>query len=379
VRVLLVGDHLDYGDMLHGAGRNMVEMAMAFDRERVEVTACVLRPASAIGRRFQREGVPLIFLGLGPFNPLTLWELVSLIRTRRIDVLHLTDYGASTFGRIAGLLTRTPSVVHVRSHHSRYQRRSFPPHVALAYRALAPATARALAISTSVRTFAIERMGFRPEQVQVLHNPLARYSLAPASAAEADVLRAEYGLGPSTPVVGSVTRFYPAKGITFLLDAFARLRRQVPEARLLLVGDGPDEPQLRAQAAALGIADQVIFAGFHRDVAAHLRLFTVSAVPSLEEGFGNVAVEAMAAGVPVVAARVGGLPEIVTDGVTGFLVPPAEPEALAQALLRLLEDPALRDAMGQAAAADTDRFRMDHYVTRLEALYRSVARLPNGS
>jgi len=111
-------------------------------------------------------------------------------------------------------------------------------------------------------------------------------------------------------------------------------------------------------------------------VAAHLRLFWVSAVPSIEEGFGNVGVEALAAGLPVVASRVGGLPEIVTDGVTGYLVEPANAAELAAALERLLLDPARRLAFGRAAAADSERFRMDRFLARLEGIYRAAAALP---
>jgi L-malate glycosyltransferase len=376
VRVLLACDHLDYEGKLHGAGRNMVEMAVGFDPARVAVTAVVLRAASDIGREFQREGVPLTFLGHGALDPRTIWSFVRLIRRHRIDVLHLTDYGASTFGRIAGLLTGTPTIVHVRSHHSKHQRKSFPPHVRLAYQALAPRTARAVAISESIRRFAVESMGFRDDQVETLNNPLARFSIAPASDDRVLALRREYELDAATPVVGCVTRFFPSKGITYLIDAFATVVRSVPAARLLLVGDGPEEPALRAQARRLGVEDRVIFAGFRRDVAAHLRLFWVSAVPSIEEGFGNVGVEALAAGLPVVASRVGGLPEIVTDGVTGYLVEPANAAELAAALERLLLDPAGRLAFGRAAAADSERFRMDRFLARLEGIYRAAAALP---
>lgn len=318
--------------------------------------------------------MPIRFLGHGSANPLNLLKLIRLIRERNVDVVHLTDFGASTYGRIAAKLTHRPVIVHVRSHHSEYQPRGFPRLVEMAYRVLAPLTDRAIAISRTVMEFAIERMGFVEDQVQILNNPLANFSFSAPEASRVAEVRRRHGIPDGAPVVGTVTRFHEAKGIKYLLDAFPPILSNTPEARLVLVGEGPLEGSLRAQAERLGITDRVIFAGFQREVELYFCLFDVSVVPSLEEGFGNVAVESMAMGVPVVASRVGGLPEIVQDGETGFLVDAANPPEIGRRVGDLLRDPDLRRRLGQEAKTKSRRFAMGDYIQRLEIVYRDVAK-----
>lgn len=373
VRVLLACDHVGFDDRLHGSGRIMVELARAFDPTRVALHACVLQPGGALGEALRAEGVPLEFLGRGRFDVRVLGDLVRRIRRERIQVLHVWDFGASTFGRLAGLLTGTPVVVHVHSHHSRFQRRGFPRYVRAAYRLLAPRTARAIAISASIRSFAQDEMGFTERQIVTVNNPAGRDAGRAADPAAVAAVRREHGIPDGVPVIGSVTRLFEVKGIGFLLDAMPAVLAAVPEARLLLVGDGPLREALEGQARRLGVAHRVIFAGFRRDVEAHLGAFTITAMPSLEEGMPMAAIESVMAGVPLVASREGGLLEVVTDGRTGLLVPPGDAEALGDALVRVLTEPGLRDRLAAACREERARFSLDGYTERLERLYREVA------
>lgn len=372
VRVLLACDHIDHSGALHGAGRQIIELVTSFDRTRVQPIVCVFRRPSKLGEELQSEGLPLIFLRQRSWNPIAVLKLMRIIRSQSIDVLHLTDFGASTYGRIAGRIARIPAIVHVRSHHSHYQPRGYPRAVELAYRALAPGTAKALAISHSVEEFAIARMGFRPGQTEVLNNPLARYSYTEPAKADIAALRRQYGIGDDDAVVGTVTRFHAAKGNRFLVDAFADILRRLPDAWLVLVGEGPEEAMLRARAEQAGIASRVIFAGFQREVQLHYGMFNVLVMPSLEEGFGNVAVEAMAQGIPVIASRLGGLPEIVTDDESGFLVEAGNPRVIADAAITLLQDPNLHSRMSEAARRRSEDFSIDRYIDHLEMIYRRV-------
>lgn len=374
LRVLIACDHIDYNGAIHGGGRQLVELTRGLLDAGVEPTVCVLRGASELGRQFQAEGLPFQFFGDHRLNPATVLRLVRLIRERDIQVLHLTDYGASTFGRIAGLITGTPSIVQIISHHSSFQRKGFPRHVELAFRALAPLTAHALAISSSVKEFAVQHMGFADSEVEVLHYPLPRYSFTTPDPERVAAMRLHLGIPASDPVVGAVTRFFPSKGITHLVREFARVLEQVPHAWLVLVGQGPEEETLRAQCERLGIGDRVKFAGFQRDAHVFVAGFDVSVVPSLEEGFGLVAVESLALGVPVVASRRGGLPDVVVDDVTGILVEPTEEGSISSAILRLLTEPELRGRMSRAARQDVERFSLDIYLGRLIQLYSLLAR-----
>lgn len=375
VRVLLACDHIDHDGALHGGGRQLVELTRALQGARVKPTVVVLRGASRLGHELRAEGLPFRFLGHARFDPRSAWSLYHLIRREDVDLVHLTDFGACTLGRLAAAAAGVPSVVHVRSHHSEHQPRGFPVYVNWAYRALAPLTDRVIANSRSVKSFAVERMGFEPERVVVMNNPLARFSFSAASKEhprDVQDIRARHGIAPEDPVVGAVTRFHAAKGIRYLVEAFPGVLGERPDAHLVLVGEGPERPELEARAEALGIADRVVFAGFRRDVESYYAMFDISTVPSIEEGFGNVAVEAMALGTPVVASDLGGLREIITHGRDGLLVPAADPRSLAEAILHLLRDPELRRRMGSAASERSRDFSLEGYVETLERLYRDV-------
>jgi dihydroflavonol-4-reductase len=181
-------------------------------------------------------------------------------------------------------------------------------------------------------------------------NP-ARSRSVEVAARPSAALRRRYGLSDDALIVGAVTRFFPVAGTRYLLDAFPRVRSAVPSARLLVVGEGAEREALEAQALRLGIAPFVIFAGMGEDVGAHLRLCDVAVVSSTDDGLSLAAMEALSAGVPLVATRVGGLSSIVRDGDNGLLVPPGDANALASAVIRLLRNPVLRGELAARISA----------------------------
>jgi glycosyltransferase involved in cell wall biosynthesis len=372
VRVLLVTDKLGYaGARLHGAGRLVVAWTQAFDPSRVRIVACALRDPGQLGAEYERQSVPITFLRVRRYDPRTILRLVRLIRAHHIDVLHLQEFAASTFGRIAGLLTRTPTIVHVHAEYTDSAVGGYPLAVRMVDHILSSLAARVVAVSHSVAEFCVAQMGFRRSQVVVIHNPLTR-KMRPADEAALAALRRRYGFPADAPVVGAVTRFYSVKGTSFLLEAFARVLEAIPTSYLLLVGDGPERPALEAQARSLGVQERVIFAGFREDIEEHLRLFRVAVLPSLQEGLPLAGIEALSAGVPLVASRVGGLPELVSDGRTGFLVEAGNAAAIADALLRILRDPALEKNLRAQSLIEARRFSMETFVTRMEKTYRET-------
>lgn len=377
VRVLLVADKLGFKDVkLHGTGRLIIEWTRAFDPARVQLTTCVLRHPGPFADELAQAGIHIRFLGDGRFNPGTLGKLVHLIREYGIEVLHVQGFGGSTLGRIAARLTGRPVVMHIHSN-AVDDPAGYPFYVRAMDRMLAPWTSRALAVSASTRGFAIEQMGFRPEQVEVVHNPLPDLDYHRASASELAALRQTYGFDEGARIIGITSRLYPVKGHRVLLDAFAGLASTHPVARLLIVGDGPERAALEARAHQLGIADRTCFAGFQEDVATHLRLCNVTVVPSVHpEPFGMVVLESMAAGVPVVASRTGGLAEIFEDGTAGFLVPAGDARALQSAITRILDNPDLRQRMSVQSIRESGRFSMAEFLRRMEQLYRELADRP---
>jgi glycosyltransferase involved in cell wall biosynthesis len=187
-------------------------------------------------------------------------------------------------------------------------------------------------------------------------------------------VRRALGLDAAAPVVGVVGRLEAQKGHTYLLDAWPDVRRDFPGARLLVVGDGALRAELEARALGPGLHGSVTFTGFRADVPRVLAALDVLVLPSLYEGMPLTVIEASAMGLPVVATAVDGTPEVVRDGETGRLVPPARPAALADALRALLADPARARAMGRAGRAHVlARFDLDTQVEATARVYRRVA------
>lgn len=171
-------------------------------------------------------------------------------------------------------------------------------------------------------------------------------------------------------VLGVASRLVPIKGLTYLLRALATLRRELPHVRLEIAGSGTDAEQLQREAGVLGLGDAVSFVGWQRDIWPWLARWDVFVQPSLDEGFGMAALEAMGAGLPVVATRVGGLPELVDDGCTGYLVPPADAPALAARLRDLACNADRRRAMGRAARARVrERFSAERMTAECVGIY----------
>ena len=221
---------------------------------------------------------------------------------------------------------------------------------------------RVVAVSSAIRDLLVSGYGVAPERVEVLLPTTA--APPPEASPPSD---------PGRPVVGLVGRLVPEKGVDVFLRAAALVSGVVPQTRFLVVGDGPLRPDLEHRAAVLGLAGAVTFTGYRSDASHLLSGLDVLAVPSRSDGSPLVVCEAMAAGVPVVASRVGGLPDLVEDGGSGLLVRPGEAEDLARALVSLLLDPesARRlGARGRRLAASRSHERL---VDRMTQLYADVA------
>jgi glycosyltransferase involved in cell wall biosynthesis len=206
-----------------------------------------------------------------------------------------------------------------------------------------------------------------------MHNPVDLSRFRPVDAATRRAVREALGIEWDVPVVICVARFDPVKGVDVLIDAWREIASTIPQAMLLLVGDGPLREALAQRIRANGLNTSVRFLGYRSDVEAVLRAADLCVVPSRSEGFSLAALEAMATGLPVVATGVGGLPEVVKDGETGVLVEPENPPALAKAVIRLLADPTLRSEVAAAALASARGYDIDASCARLETLYHQLA------
>jgi glycosyltransferase involved in cell wall biosynthesis len=205
-------------------------------------------------------------------------------------------------------------------------------------------------------------------KVVYLGVPLEEFS-RPRTMADIAAARAELGIANGEFAIGTVTRLHDSKGNNYLVDAAARVVRARPSARFFIVGEGPLQPALEAQATALGLGNRFVFAGFRRDVAATLSTFDLSVFPSLWEGTPITAFEALAMGKPIVSSDADGLLDILTADRDALIVPKANAEALANAIVRAMDDAPLRTRLSAAARVTGQTYDIAAFVRKMERLY----------
>lgn len=311
---------------------------------------------------------------LKPRDVTALVALYRLIRKERPQIVHTHTAKAGFLGRVAARLAGVPMVVH--TYHGHVLHGYYGPMktrlLRRMERALARMTDRIIAVSEHVKADLVGYGVARPEKISVI--PLG-FDLEPFfnSAAYRGAFQRELGLGNGARLVGIVGRVFPIKNHRLFLDAAARVAGEEGHARFVVVGDGILRPEMEAHARRLGITDRVIFTGWRRDLPRIYPDLDVLVVSSKNEGTPVSAIEAMASGCPVVATRVGGLPDLIDDGKTGCLVPSEDAPALAAAILRVLRDPDAAGRIGRAAQAQVrERFRVERLIGDLEGLYTAL-------
>ncbi|MGB7537157.1 MAG: glycosyltransferase family 4 protein [Anaerolineales bacterium] len=352
--------HLIKAVGIAGAETHLLALLPALRAFGAESTVLILedprRPQSALRERFEAVGIPVSILPIRwHLDPALPAGLEAVLKREPFDILHAHLPHGEVYGEIA--MRAFPARKFVISRHNDDRFRRWLPLRPV----FAPSLRRAdriIAISQAVRRFLVEVEGAAAEKVEVI--PYGLDAEAYERSAHPGSFRREIG-AKAEPIVGFVGRLTRQKGVDVLLRAFAHVEKRIPDARLVLAGDGPDRPALEQLARSLGLR-RVMFLGWRADIADIMADVSLLAVPSRWEGFGLVALEAMALGKPVVAARVSALPEIVVAGETGLLVDPGRPGLLAEALQALLSDPARAEGMGRAGR---DRVRKEFPVERM--------------
>jgi glycosyltransferase involved in cell wall biosynthesis len=367
VRVVHCIDGLGVG----GTELNMVRTLEHLDRERVEATVVALNAEGPLRPRLDATGLAVHAFPIpnlyGPRAMRQLARLAAHLRSVRADVVHCHDMYTNAFGVAAARLAGVPLVIASRRWWTALPSRAH----ALANRAGYRLAHRVLANSDAVGRL-VEAEGVPRGKVFVLPNFLEDAAFAPMSPDERSRVRSSLGVPPGATVVGLVARLSTEKRVDVLLRAFARLGGALGTAHLVVVGDGGERPALEALARDLGIADRTHFAGQRPNRPNSHALFDLSVLCSDHEGFPNSVVEAMAAGRPVVATAVGGVPDAVVDGATGLLVPPGDLPALSAAIAALLADADRREGFG---CAGRERARACYHermvIPKLVTLYES--------
>lgn len=367
--------HLRDTDRVCGPGKTIMETALATDRTRYDQLVGLFMDRQGDDNVYYRtataRGVEVIPVRAGGrFDPALVSQLLKVIKEQRIDLLHSHEYKSDIVAYLASRLHRMPiiSTAHGFIQNSRRSR----VMVGMGQRMLRSFD-RVIAVSSETRRRLVA-CGIADARVRVIHNAIVTGNYDPRRF-ERGAFRAAFDIPRGVPLIGYVGRLSPEKGQRELLLAAPAVLQRVPEAHVVLVGDGPDEAALRELAATLGIGASVTFTGHIADPRPVFRDLDILALTSYTEGFPNVVLEALCMDVPVVASDVGGVPEIVEHGATGLLVPPRDPQAIAAALLQLLTD---SDGAARLAAAGKrvvfDRFDFVNRVRTEERLYDEVLR-----
>jgi glycosyltransferase involved in cell wall biosynthesis len=289
-------------------------------------------------------------------DPIAFAEVVAYLARTKPRILHTHLVHADVYGQLAGAVTRVPLRLSTKHGFNEFREGRF---FGLADRTVGSFAHVHIAISQGLARYLAETEGFEEESFEIVHYGIsARDSVAPYAGGEPRLL--------------CVGRLIPIKGHLVLLRALAQARQRVPGLTLDVAGRGPLDSALKAYTRELGLEDAVRFLGFVSPIEDAFQRAAIVVVPSLGEGFGMVALEAMERARPVIVSAVGGLPEIVEDGVTGFVVPPGDAEALADAVVALASDLGRAAEMGRAGRARAlAEFPPERSAARIEELYRS--------
>ena len=353
--------HVDTAATWRG-GQNQVLLTATGMAARGAEVAVACRAGGELEARAGAAGAlvrPLSFRG--DLWPPAILGLARLLRRERPAALLLHDPHAVSAGLVASRLAGRAALVAVR-------RVDFPLRGPFS-KAKYAACHRVIVVSRA--TFAVvEAGGVRPDRLRLVYEGVPDRVAAPGGREALQAL----GVPPGAPVVGNVAALTDHKDHATLVAAMALVRARVPEARLVIAGEGELRPELEAQARELGLRDRVVFAGFRHDLDRLLPALSVFCLSSRLEGLGTSLLDAMSYGLPVVATAAGGIPEAVEDGVSGRVVPPGDAGALAEALADLLGDDERRRAYGAAGRRRfLERFTADHMVDETLRVLAEVA------
>ncbi len=345
-----------------GAQESYTGLLLRLDRSNYEVRALSLSKGSAV-KRLQRLGIEVDVLD-STDDEATVRDLTAYLRRNEIDLVHAHMFRAEVIGTRAAVAAGTP-VIMATVHSSRTRSPEDVAELARLTRHMDRLIVPSATIEAKVR-----REGRGEARFSIIPNgvDLSRFSaLTPPC-----TLRNDFGIPAGAFLIGVVARLEAEKGHRFLIEAMPAVVAAAPNAWLAIVGEGSLADELRAQAAALPAParDRIVFTGRRDDISAVTADLDLAVLPSLREAQGISILEAMAHRKPVVASRVGGVPEVITDGVDGLLVPPADPGALVGAIARLAGDEDLRRRIAEAGFQTVrDRFSIDSMVRRIEEVY----------
>lgn len=359
--------HLVEDMKVGGIEKVIAAIALGLDKRRYAVEIWCLAGGGAVAEWLIKEGVRVrIFSWQTYHNPLNIIRLAMQLHKSQIDIVHTHGYYAGTFGRLAAIIAGiSPVFAHVHTSDFTLSRRH-----CLIEKVLSFFTLKIICISQHVKGFVESQEGIRPEKTALVYNGTGRFFEDAAN----DPLGGSEKLTDDDFVIVSVGSLVKNKGHHVLIEAVRMLCLERPPIKVLIAGDGPQRSALQDLVDRCGLSSTVMFVGVVKDVRQVFGAADIFVLPTVHrEGLSLAVLEAMQHGLPVIASRIGGVPELVDDSVTGILVTPNDPRILAQAITTLTDDKQLRCQMGESGRKKIDRlFRVERMVEQIESLYESA-------
>ena len=383
IKVVHIITRLDQG----GSAEVVMDLAGRMDQVRFDVhliTGRTLEPVSNLDEYQARTGVPVTVSTYLRRNIMPLYDMLACLHLihcmRRIkpDIVHTHTSKAGILGRIAAAVTGVPIIIHAPHGHVFYG--YFGRFISNAFVWIEKQIAR-----LTDRIITLTKLGMQ-DHIRYGVGPPEKFISIPCGIdlsvftgreKAGEKLRQDLALDIDTPMIIWVGRLVPIKGCDIFLKACALVTERRPDARIFIMGDGYLGDALKKFATEQGLDKSLRFMGHHSDIAAWMWAADLFVLSSINEGLGRVLVEAMSTHTPVVATEVGGVGEIIQDGINGSLVPPSDPEKLADAMLNLLEDPATAQRMGDQGCEYAPYFDTRNMVNRTVALYDDLLQEKN--
>jgi len=373
-RILYVIDGIEFG----GGERVFAQLLNGLPEDRFE-PYLASAPNDAFLKNIKSKN--LVFYPVdfsNRFNPLPLMRLYRIVKSQRIDIVHSQGARADFFARIAAKLAKVPIIIStvqmlVEGYNVGYLKRFL-------YQTFDRFSERFvdyfLVVSSVLKENMIEVHGIPPDKIIKIYNGIETDYYKPVGNEEMRYkIRREFAVNDSDILIASLGRLVWQKGFEYFLHAIPEILREIPDARFILVGDGPLRPELERLAVELGEGDKIIFAGYRSDVRDVLAALDIVVIPSVLEGFPMITLEAMAMAKPIVAAKIDGITEQITDGINGILIPPKDSSAIAQAIIRLINDRESGKKLGLAARKKVEQeFSVEKMVSETEKVYSSLPR-----
>lgn len=342
----------------------LLSIARNLDKKRFYLMVGYIYGPGTLVAEMKRAGVRVIDLSReGKIDPWVIIKLFLLIRREKVEIVHTHLIHASIVGRVAAKLAGVKSIVTTRHYAYYHKEKSLANWIE---RKTAVLNNSFIAISNAVKEYMVTREKYKPEKIMVIYNAV---DLSLFDSGEVDVIaRNNYDF-----LVGSVGRLHPSKGYDTLLKSMPLVIKEFPSVKLIIIGDGIQRKYLEGLCFDLGISEQVIFLGRKTpaEVIYFLKNIDLFVLASNWEGFGLAVIEAMACAKPVVATNVGGVGEIIDAGETGFLVPPQDPQKLAENIIRLSRDSKLLETLGKRGRQKVEKlFSMHNMIFKLTTLYQ---------